>query len=141
MPNDYIDGYTVSSRITEWQQTLDSQAGTVVVADNGDHVVGFMSYHHHPECNDTVELDKLYLCPSVYGQRLGSRLLDYLEKDALNNKKSVVSLYVLDSNESAIQFYSKHGFEFSQDFVSEEFQGTTIIDLQMTKPLKPSKTS
>lgn len=141
MPNDYIAGYTVASRMTEWQQILNSQADTVIVAENGDKVVGFMSYRNNPECKETVELDKLYLCPSVYGQKLGSRLLDHLEKNAINNKKSVVSLYVLDSNEAAIQFYSKHGFEFSQGFVSEEFPGTTIIDVQMTKPLKHSKTS
>lgn len=136
MPDDYINGYTISSRIDEWQSTMSTNAEKVVVAECGDEVVGFMSYHIHPENAETLELSKLYLCPHVYGQGLGSKFLNYLEAESLAQGIEMIRLYVLDTNEAAIQFYSKHGFEFSDGYVSEEFEGTTIIDLLMTKRVK-----
>ena len=133
MPSDYINGYTVSSRMIEWHSTIRNGSDVVVVADMGGKIVGFMSYLSHPENAETIELSKLYLCPSVYGQKLGSTFVNHLEAYSLQKGINVIRLYVLDKNEAAIQFYSKHGFKFSDSYVSEEFEGTIIIDLLMTK--------
>ncbi|MCG2838749.1 GNAT family N-acetyltransferase [Photobacterium sp. WH77] len=133
MPDNYINGYTLSSRVEEWQKTICTNAEKVVVAECGEVVVGFMSYRIHPENSETIELSKLYLCPSVYGQRLGSRFMNHLEEESQAQGMKAIHLYVLDTNETAIQFYSKHGFQFSDGCMSEEFEGTTIIDLLMTK--------
>ncbi|QUJ66237.1 GNAT family N-acetyltransferase [Photobacterium sp. GJ3] len=136
MPDRYIESYTLPDRVEEWQKIIRSNAETVVVAESGDKVVGFMSYSVHPEQVGTIELSKLYLCPTVYGKRLGSRFLNYLEIDAQALGMTNIHLYVLDNNESAIQFYSKHGFNFSDGFISEVFEETTIIDVLMTKRVK-----
>jgi ribosomal protein S18 acetylase RimI-like enzyme len=58
-----------------------------------------------------------------------------LESDAHLACIDLIRLYVLDSNQSAIKFYSKQGFEFGDGFESEEFEGETIIDLLMEKHL------
>ncbi|MEF2484797.1 GNAT family N-acetyltransferase [Vibrio mimicus] len=133
MPADYINGFTVSSREDEWQKTIRSSTETVVVAELGNKVVGFMSYFASTESAEVIELSKLYLCPSVYGQRLGSRFLTHLEQESQALGTKTIKLYVLDNNEAAIQFYTKHGFEFADGFMSEEFEGSVIVDLLMVK--------
>ncbi|MGC9458229.1 GNAT family N-acetyltransferase [Vibrio genomosp. F10] len=133
MPADYINGFTVSLRVDEWQKTIRNNTETVVVAERGNKVVGFMSYFASPEGAEIIELSKLYLCPSVYGQRLGSRFLTHLEQESQALGTKTIKLYVLDNNEAAIQFYSKHGFEFADGFMSEEFEGSVIVDLLMVK--------
>ncbi|WP_159739928.1 GNAT family N-acetyltransferase [Vibrio atypicus] len=133
MPADYINGFTVSSRVDEWHKTIRNNTETVVVAERDDKVVGFMSYFVSPESAEVIELSKLYLCPSVYGQRLGSSFLTHLEQESQALGTKTIELYVLDNNEAAIQFYSKHGFEFADGFMSEEFEGSVIIDLLMVK--------
>ncbi|GIU16992.1 MULTISPECIES: GNAT family N-acetyltransferase [unclassified Shewanella] len=136
MPDKYINGYTLSSRVNEWQSVIHSRSEIVVVAERGGIVIGFMSYRVNPENLATIELCKLYLCPSAYGQRFGSKLLNHLKLSAQAQGMKAISLYVLDSNKVAINFYSKHGFEFSGGFVSVEFEGAAIIDLLMTIRLK-----
>ncbi|MDD1780364.1 GNAT family N-acetyltransferase [Enterovibrio sp. ZSDZ35] len=133
MPADYINGFTVSSRLDEWQKAIRNNTETVVVAERSNKVVGFMSYFVPTENPDTIELSKLYLCPSVYGQRLGSSFLTHLEQESQTLRTTMIKLYVLDNNEAAIQFYSKNGFEFADGFMSEEFEGSVIIDLLMVK--------
>ncbi len=133
MPEGYINGFTVSSRVEEWQRTIKNNTESVVVAESGNKVVGFMSYSVHPENAEITELSKLYLCPSVYGRRLGSKFLAHLELESQAVGTKTIILYVLDNNEAAIQFYSKHGFEFADGVMSEEFEGSVIIDLQMIK--------
>ncbi|WP_251881840.1 GNAT family N-acetyltransferase [Grimontia kaedaensis] len=56
-----------------------------------------------------------------------------LENTARDSGVGTIHLYVLNNNVTAIQFYMKHGFENADGFVSEEFEGTTIIDVLMTK--------
>lgn len=133
MPDKYINGYSCSSRIDEWDNVIKTNAETVVVAETDSKIVGFMSYSAHLHFSDTLELSKLYLCPSVYGKSLGSQLLTHLISEAETNNIKAINLYVLDNNESAIRFYKKHGFEYCDGYVSEEFEGETIIDVLMTK--------
>ncbi|MGF1755774.1 GNAT family N-acetyltransferase [Vibrio makurazakiensis] len=133
MPARYIHGYTHSSRVDEWQGIIRTNVETVVVAERESKVVGFMSYSVHSKHDGIIELSKLYLCPSVYGLGLGYKLMSYLERESQELGMKTISLYVLDNNVSAIQFYSKQGFQLSGGHVSEEFEGTTIIDVQMIK--------
>ena len=135
MPEKYINSYTHSSRMEEWQEIIRTNAETVILAERDEKVVGFMSYSINPKLLETVELGKLYLCPSVYGQKLGSKFISHLEVDSKAQGIKAINLYVLNNNEAAIHFYYKHGFEFSEGYVSEEFEGTTIIDVLMSKRL------
>lgn len=133
MPEGYINCFTVSSRVKEWQGVIKTNTESVVVALREGKIVGFMSYFINPDNAKIIELSKLYLCPSIYGQKLGSKLLTHLEQQSRSLGKKTIRLYVLDNNEAAIQFYLKHGFEFTGSFVSEEFEGVVMNDLLMVK--------
>jgi len=133
MPEKYISGHTESSRVDEWKKIISMNVEKVVVAESNNKVLGFMSFSVKSQVSRELELSKLYLFPSVYGKNLGSKFMHFLQTEATAQGVNTINLYVLDNNEPAIRFYSKHGFEFVDGYVSEEFEGETIIDLKMTK--------
>ncbi len=132
MPDRYINSYTLVDRETEWLSILDSGSESVIIAEENNKLVGFLSFSKNV---NFLYLSKLYLCPSIYGKGVGCLLMKQLESDAQLACIDLIRLYVLDSNQSAIKFYSKQGFEFGDGFESEEFEGETIIDLLMEKRL------
>lgn len=129
----YINRHTYSSRVDEWSEIIKTNAETVVVAENKGKMVGFMSYSAHFPFSKILTLNKLYLCPSVFGRKLGSQLMSYLTNQAKALGITTIYLYVLDSNGAAIVFYSKQGFVFSNGYLSKEFEGECIVNLLMTK--------
>ncbi|WP_028025324.1 GNAT family N-acetyltransferase [Enterovibrio calviensis] len=133
MPEAYIGGYTEETRTDEWRHILESQKECVFVAEANDQVVGFLSYGESKKDKRTLDLSKLYLCPSIYGKRVGSLLMATLEDVAKASDIQRITLYVLDKNDAAKTFYTKHGFTFGSGYLSEEFNGETIIDVLMEK--------
>ena len=132
MPERYINSYTLEDRNSEWLKVLKSGSESVIIAENKSRLVGFISYS---ESEDSLDLNKLYLCPSIYGKGVGYLLMKQMESEAKTAGIKLISLYVLDNNQSAINFYSKQGFEFGDGCESEEFEDETIIDLLMEKRL------
>ena len=132
MPERYINSYTLEDRNSEWLKVLKSGSESVIIAENKSRLVGFISYS---ESEDSLDLNKLYLCPSIYGKGVGYLLMKQMESEAKTAGIKLISLYVLDNNQSAIKFYSKQGFEFGDGCESEEFEGEKIIDLLMEKRL------
>ena len=59
-----------------------------------------------------IELDKIYILPQFKGKKIGKRLLDVAFDIAMNHKKEIFWLSVIDTNEEAISFYEKAGFKF-----------------------------
>ncbi|WP_232313063.1 GNAT family N-acetyltransferase [Enterovibrio coralii] len=98
-------------------------------------MLGFASFEKEVNDNQTIALNKLYLCPRHYGSGLGRLLMEEIEASAKSQGAKVLSLYVLDSNENAAGFYQKQGFAFGKGSVSEVFEGVTIIDVLMEKQL------
>ncbi|WP_283130448.1 GNAT family N-acetyltransferase [Enterovibrio norvegicus] len=133
MPDNYIDSYTLQRRVAEWHQLLTSNTETVVVAELDSRVVGFLSFKMSQTHENAFELSKLYLCPTSYGKGVGSLLMHYFEKEVISHHVHQITLYVLDNNDAAIRFYTKHGFAFAEGAVSEEFEGEVIVDLLMIK--------
>jgi len=134
MPERYINSYTLEDRNFEWFKVLKSGSESVIIAENKSRLVGFISYSES-EDEDSLDLNKLYLCPSIYGKGVGYLLMKQMESEAKTAGIKLISLYVLDNNQSAINFYSKQGFEFGDGCESEEFEGEAIIDLLMEKRL------
>lgn len=102
MPKGYINSYTLAKREVEWRQTIETNSETIYVAVTQNQVVGFLSYFLSSNPSDTVELSKLYLCPSVYGKGLGNQLMRHFEESIELTSAKTVSLYVLDCNAPAI---------------------------------------
>ena len=116
MPERYINSYTLEDRNSEWLKVLESGSESVIIVENKSRLVGFLSYSESEDSLGTLVLSKLYLCPSIYGKGVGYLLMKELESKAKAEGIELISLYVLDNNQAAINFYSKHGFEFGDGF-------------------------
>ena len=84
----------------------------ILVAKDGDRVVGFVGYGHHgPEDPDTGEVFALYVLPEYQGTGVGQRLMD-----AALEKLSAcphLCLWAVKGNARAIRFYEKNGFRLN----------------------------
>lgn len=57
-----------------------------------------------------LEIERIYFLRTAAGQGLGTRLIDYAERIARQQKRSYVWLHVMDSSLASIAFYEKRGF-------------------------------
>jgi ribosomal protein S18 acetylase RimI-like enzyme len=61
---------------------------------------------------NSVELEKIYVLPECKGMGIGKLALKEIILKTKNSGKESVFLCVIESNENAIAFYEKLGFEF-----------------------------
>ena len=105
---EYLNKFTLEKseeQAYKWRDNL-------LVAKDGDRVVGFVGYGHHgPEDPDTGEVFALYVLPEYQGTGVGQRLMD-----AALEKLSAfphLCLWAVKGNARAIRFYEKNGFRLN----------------------------
>ena len=91
-----------------WRGELVPRA-TIVVADDGGIIVGFMTVEPA-----TGYLDQIVVAPEYWGTDLGAALL----AEAQRISPAQIELRVNQDNARAISFYRKHGFVLAGDDVS-----------------------
>ena len=102
---DYLDRLTLEKceeMAFRWQ-------GNIIVAKEGDRVVGFVGYGDRGEAAPEIgEIFALYVLSEYYGKGVGLRLM----QAGLEQLKDYpqISLWVLKNNRRAIRFYEKCGF-------------------------------
>lgn len=66
--------------------------------------------------DDYAEVSRMYLLEGYRGKRLAVRLLNQLEKEAINRGKFILKLETSDKFENAFRLYLKYGFNFCEPF-------------------------
>ena len=122
----YLDAFTLEKseeRAFQWRDNI-------LVAKDGDRVVGFVGYGHHgPEAPDTGEVFALYVLPEYQGTGVGQRLMD-----AALEKLSAfphLCLWAVKGNARAIRFYEKNGFRLNG--VEKYTASVSAYGVQMAK--------
>ena len=87
------------------------------IAFHDQNPVGFMKLNLKSNLPDRppeqgMEIEKLYFLPHYQGRGIGKKLISIAFDIAKRLEKKIVWLGVIDSNESAIEFYKKSGFRF-----------------------------
>jgi GNAT superfamily N-acetyltransferase len=96
--------------------------------------LGFASYEHHYLGGTKTRLHKIYLLPESQGKGAGKLLLAEVEKLALENDDSIISLNVNRFN-SAYNFYEKLGFKnVGEEDIELDF-GYLMEDYKLEKRL------
>ena len=105
---EYLEKFTLEKSEEKAFQWRDN----ILVAKDGDRVVGFVGYGvHGPENPDTGEVFALYVLPEYQGTGVGQRLMD-----AALDKLSAfphLCLWAVKGNARAIRFYEKNGFRLN----------------------------
>ena len=138
LPKSFIESYNIERRQKLWSNTLSDNLASVLVAEMGNEIVGFLSYREPRggQSSNSIELNSLYVAPGLFGRSIGSDLFDYFEKRLLNSSYTQIVLWALDTNQIALNFYRKHGFCETGLQGKERLDGTILNDLQMVKSIK-----
>ena len=113
-----------------FRMMLESPAGNILVAKDGDKVIGFVAYGKYREktLSDCGEIFAIYVLADYYGQKVGYELMNAAFKKLADYKK--IAVWVLKGNERAIKFYERYGFRF--DGTEQEIMlGTPNTELRM----------
>jgi diamine N-acetyltransferase len=87
----------------------------IMVADYKNNLLGVAEIEFAKKCpvNNIIapELNKLYIMERFCGQGIGHELLKAAEKTILSKGEKEMWLWVLESNDRAIAFYEKQGYQ------------------------------
>lgn len=114
LPAEALAQIDAHERAERWREHLAEGVSVTMLAESGGEVVGFVSFGR---CRDddislgTVgEVMAIYVHPDAWGRGVGSALmreaLDRLRSDGFAD----VSLWVIEGNRQAIEFYERFGF-------------------------------
>ena len=141
LPESYISQNNDLVAKTEmWQELIAHPDVTVWVAyENKDdnRSVGFIGYYNK---GDDYEITTLYVLPDYQNLGIGSQLMTAAlttisASNFIINCSSNLSLWVLENNLPAINFYRKFGFVSSGESSEESCEGGKIVDIKMVKVL------
>lgn len=96
--------------------------------------LGFIGIEHQYKEEPTTRIHKIYLLPETQGKGIGKKVIEEIEKLALENKSKALSLNVNRFN-SALGFYQKIGFEIVDEVNIEIGNGYLMEDYVMEKRL------
>ena len=113
MPAQVLDALDLGQRTGRWKAHLAAPTISVFVAVDTDEVIGFSSVR--PTRDETAdervgEIPAIYLLESHWRVGVGRRLCERALDEARGRKFEEVTLWVLDTNESARRFYEGLGF-------------------------------
>jgi GNAT superfamily N-acetyltransferase len=115
LPPQYLAGLSLEQRAERWRAILaDAQAAsTTLVAELDGAITGFASVG---PCRDddaapsTGELWGIYVDPAQWGAGVGHALHEAALQELLDAGMTAASLWVLQGNQRATDFYERHGW-------------------------------
>lgn len=131
LPAEYLDGLDVAARAQHWRDVLTSRQGTVLVAEDQGHVLGFASFgaaRDEDAPPGAQELYAIYLEPSAWGHGVARDLMRTVVGHV--GEDAVLTLWVLASNDRARHFYRRHGFQPDGVEHLEEIGGTPVLSVR-----------
>lgn len=96
--------------------------------------LGFIGIEHNYKDEAVTKIHKIYLLPETQGKGIGKKVIEQIEKMALENHSTVLSLNVNRFN-SALSFYKKIGFEVIDEANIDIGNGYFMEDFVMEKKL------
>jgi ribosomal protein S18 acetylase RimI-like enzyme len=117
VPQSYLDQISVANREKRWAEIFERDRSETLVADAGDHIIGFVSYgksRQEPALGNVGEIYAIYVASSHWSMGVGQLLWEaaLARLHELSFVRTIV--WVLVANERAIRFYERIGFKRSR---------------------------
>lgn len=137
LPASYIninDKNTLCKKKKMWQGLMAHPDVIVWVAYDAHHNnLGFIGYFTN---HKDYEITTLYVLPDYQGLGIGTQLMTASLQALLESHINAhFSLWVLEANVAAIDFYQKFGFVANGEKSEECYKSTQIIDIKMVRKL------
>ncbi|KQO22794.1 acetyltransferase [Flavobacterium sp. Leaf82] len=94
--------------------------------------LGFIGIEHQYKGEAITKIHKIYLMPETQGKGIGKKVIDEIQKLAIDNNSKALLLNVNRFN-SAFGFYKKIGFEVAEEVNIEIGNGYLMEDYVMEK--------
>jgi ribosomal protein S18 acetylase RimI-like enzyme len=106
-----------------------------LIAPAGEHI-GYFAIQSRP---DELFLSKIYVEQSARRQGFGRKALDFIEEQALELGKPVITLTVNRHNSGSIAAYSRFGFRIVDECVTDIGDGFVMDDYIMQKEVSAAR--
>lgn len=120
MPEDYLRKMTVEKRQAFWREAIEFCEPQLLVATDGDQIVGFVGYDRSRDANTRAtvgEIWAMYVAPAHWGQGVGLALWDGARDGLKEEGCTQVTIWVLLRNERALEF-CEHAAGFKREMPS-----------------------
>lgn len=97
-------------------------------------IVGFVAIEHQYKGEAVTKIHKIYLLPQTQGKGIGKKVIEAVEKLALEQHSKALSLNVNRFN-TALHFYQKMGFQMMEEVNIDIGNGYLMEDYIMQKQL------
>lgn len=115
MPDEVIARTDLAYRTRFWAQRIAASAWPVFVIQEGDECVAFCQMIPSRDLDDDAtrvgHITSLHVLPHLRGRGHGRVLVDHVLTEFQRRGFTEVTLWVLEENRNARQFYEKYGFE------------------------------
>ena len=131
IPQSYLDNLSIAKREQNWSNILNNSKTQTIVQEINSNVVGFANFGNTRDedknSNVTGEITSIYLNPKHWRKGLGTEIFQFILSEMKNQEFIEVTLWVLDTNQTACSFYQKMGLKPD---------GATKIDIRENFELK-----
>jgi GNAT superfamily N-acetyltransferase len=135
MPSDFLANLSVEKREAGWRKWIDDPESLIHVSKDLDgKVSGYVAYAKSRDTghiDSTAEIVAIYVDPGSWGSGIGTELLQKALQEISHLAFARTTLWVLEGNSRAMQFYSKHGFR-PDDWAAKsiEIAGTKLQEVR-----------
>ena len=132
LPDALLDSMGVEARDQSWRRIL-AEGGNVCLAVRGPLLLGFSSYG---DCRDedasthVGELFGLYVRPDAWNTGVGRRLHDVAMSALASAGSHEATLWVLDRNRRARQFYERQGWRADGIVKTDDRPGAILTEVR-----------
>lgn len=139
MPDDFLDALDPNERAGTWWDALAGSGPDrrVVVAVDGDRVVGFAAFGPARSDATTGELYALNVDPQTWGAGVGRRLLRTATTWLGDAGYAEAELFVAIGNERARRFYEAEHWTDDGTEVTEDALGAVVREARYRRRLRP----
>lgn len=107
----------------------------ILLVEESNSYIGFASYELNHGFSNKTKIQKLYVLPQIQGKGIGKKLIDFIEKEAVENNQSGLLLNVNKYN-IAKDFYLKQGFSITHSEIIDIGKGYIMDDYVMEKEIR-----
>ena len=116
--------------LREW--LFEKEKAEVIIGELNGKPVAFALFFHNFSTflgRSGIYLEDLYVCPDARGKRIGTSMLKYLARLAVNRGCGRLEWWCLDWNKNSIEFYLSLGAEAMSDWTVYRITGDTLLNM------------
>jgi ribosomal protein S18 acetylase RimI-like enzyme len=114
LPSEMLAALDVVKRADAWRAILSDASGTAYLASDAQDVLGFVhvcpSRDEHESAHPIGEITSIYVASQAWGKGIGKKLLDRGLRQLVELGHGEATLWVLEGNQRACQFYERQHF-------------------------------